>query len=171
MLSDVTLSAHNIYLYLTNRGEKERGKTDFWILLNFAWVLHSLWRKLKVLRLYFSVLEIFWIIKKKYISFRALVIININLSSLCVTLKGFASLFDKIVYSDWNIVIIYTEDKMISLIFSSPNCWRSQSRKLITQDASELFSSSSFHFLLCAKIILLSIWKRWFERSKKYFFF
>ena len=111
-------------------------------------------------------------IKKKYISFRAIVIININLSPRCVTLKGFASLFDKIVYSDWNIVIIYTEDKMISLIFSSPNCWRSQSlRKLITQDASELFSSSSLHFLLCAKIILLSIWKRWFERSKKYFLF
>ena len=122
------------------------------------------------MRLYFSVLEIFWI-SKKYISFRVLVIIN--LSSWSVTLKGFASsFFDKIVYSDWNIVIIYTEDKMISLIFSSPNCWRSQSlRKLITQDASELFSSSSLHFLLCAKIILLSIWKRWFERSKNIFSF
>ena len=106
-------------------------------------------------------------INRNYVTFGALVIITINLSSCGLTVKGFASLFDKIVYSDWNIVIIYTEDKMISLIFSGPDCWRSQSlRKLITQDALELFSSS-LHFLLCAKIILLSVCKPYFEYCKQ----
>ena len=123
--------------------------------------------------MYFSIREIQNLlnINRNYVTFGALVIITINLSSCGLTVKGFASLFDKIVYSDWNIVIIYTEDKMISLIFSGPDCWRSQSlRKLITQDALELFSSS-LHFLLCAKIILLSIWKGDLREVKNIFYF